>query len=138
MIGDTIATSDLSAGTGDLPDASSHVTTLVKVNQDAYSSEYRLRGTSYDYKLLVRNSTESVRKDGVQFTRHNVEFTLTKRADPEADPPTSAVPYIVSITARMPVGGDAAVMEALAGHLADLVAIASDGAILQKMLNYES
>jgi hypothetical protein len=138
MIGDTIVTGDLSAGTGDLPDATSHLTTLVKVNQDAYASEYRLRGTSYDYVLKIRNSTESPRKDGVRFTRHNGEFTLTLRANPEADPPTSAVPYIVSVTARMPVGGDSDVMKALAGHVANQFGLYDTGSILQKMLNFES
>jgi hypothetical protein len=138
MIGSSIATTDLSASTGDLPDASSHLTTLVLVNQDGYASEYRFRGTDHDYKILVRNSTESPRKDGVRFTRHNVEMTLSERADPTADPPTSEVPYICSITARMPVGGDAAVMQSLAGHLATIVAITGNGSVLQKMLNFES
>lgn len=138
MIGDTIVTGDLSAGTGDLPDAASHLTTLVKVNQDAYASEYRLRGTDYDYVLKIRNSTESPRKDGVQFTRHNGEWTLTLRADPTADPPTSAVPYIVSFTARMPIGGDADIMKVLAGHVANQFGLYDTGSILQKMLNFES
>lgn len=138
MIGDTIATNDRSASTGDFPDATSHITTVTKVNQDAYSSEYRYRGSEYDYKLLLRNSTEAPRADGVQFTRHNVEFTLTKRADYSVDPVVKALPYIVSITARMPTGGDATLMKVLAGHLADQVAIDTDGAILQKMLNFES
>jgi hypothetical protein len=138
MIGDNIATGDLSSGTGDLPDATSHVTTLTKVNQDGYSSEYRFRGTDYDYRLLIRNSNENPRSDGVRFTRHNAEFTLTKRGDPEADPPTSDVPYICSFTARMPKGGDADVMKALAGHLANQIALYSSGANLQKMLNFES
>lgn len=139
MIGDTIATNDLSTGTGDLPDVTAHITTLTKVNQDGYSSEYRLRGTSHDYKLILRNSTEAPRKsDGMRFTRHNAELTVTKRADPEADPPTSAVPYIVSITARFPSGGDATVMKAVAGQAADRICIAGSGSVLQKMLNFES
>lgn len=138
MIGDTVVTSDLSAGTGDFPDATAHITTLVKVNQDAYSSEYRLRGDAHEYKLLIRNSVESPRKDGVQFTRHNAEFTFSLRADPSVSPPVSEVPYIFSITARMPKGGDAALMETLAGHLASIIAITDDGTILQKMLNFES
>lgn len=138
MIGDTITTGDLSAGTGDLPDAASHLTVFTKVNQDAYSSEYRKRGSLYDYKLLLRNSTEAPRSDGVQFTRHNVELTVTLRADPTQDPPTKDLPYIVSFTARMPKGGDSDIMKAVAGHLANTIALYSTGANLQKMLNFES
>lgn len=140
MIGDTFATNDLSASTGSLPDHSSEITTLVKVNNDNYGSEYRLRGTAHDYVIKIRNSVETPRADGVQFTRHNAEFTVTERGDPTADPPTKDVPYIVSFTARMPKGGDAALMKAIAGHLATQIALYGSpaGLKLQKMLNFES
>lgn len=136
MIGDTIATADLSAGTGDLPDHTSHVTTFTKVNQDAYSSEYRFRGTNYDYKLLIRNTVESPRSDGIVFERHNVELSATKRADPAEG--TSAVPYIASFTVRMPRGGDISIMKAVAGHLASRIGPYDSGATLTKILNFES
>lgn len=140
MIGDTFATNDLSASTGSLPDATAEITTLVKVNQDNYSSEYRLRGTLHDYAVKIRNSVESPRSDGVQFTRHNAEWTVIERGDPNADPPTRDVPYIFSVTARMPRGGDADLMKAVAGHLATQICLYGTpaGLKLQKMLNFES
>lgn len=136
MIGDTIATADLSAGTGDLPDHTSHITTFTKVNQDAYSSEYRYRGTDYDYVLKIRNTVESPRADGLTFERHNVELQVTKREDPSEN--IRAVPYITSFTVRMPRGGSMPVMKAVAGHLLSRLGPYDSGATLTKILNFES
>lgn len=139
MIGDTVGLADLSATIGDLPDATSHITTLVKVNQDQYSSEYRFRGTSHDYVLKIRNTLENRRPDGVRFTRHNLELTMTRRADPEGDPPLPAVPYITSCTLRFPEGGSQATMLLAAGHLLTRVGGTLDAsALMTKLLNFES
>lgn len=135
MIGDTIATSDLHTWTGDLPDAVSHITTLTKVNQDNYGSEYRLRGDSYDYSLKLRNSVESLQKDGTQNTRHNAEFTVSQRS---GDPTVPDTKYIVSITARFPKGADADILRAVAGHIGQIITFVDNGSVLQKMLNFES
>lgn len=140
MIGDNIATTDLSTLSGSLPDHTSQITTVVKVNNDNFGSEYRLRGAAHDYLLKVRNSVESPRNDGVQFTRHNVEFTVTERGDPLADPPTKDVPYIASLTVRMPKGGDADLMRAIAGHTGYRFAVTGTAGsnLLLKMFNFES
>lgn len=136
MIGDTIATSDLSATTGDLPDATSHVTTLTKVNQDGYGSEYRYRGTDYDYKILIRNSVENPRSDGITFERHNVEFQVIERGDPAQA--LADVPYISSITIRCPKGGDHSLAMKSAAHLLSRFGQYDGGATLVKILNFES
>jgi hypothetical protein len=47
--------------------------TLVKVNQDKYSSEYRLRETDGIYTLNVRHSSYKG-TDGSLVDRHNVEL----------------------------------------------------------------
>jgi len=138
MIGDTIATNDLSASTGDLPDSSTHVTTLVKVNNDAFGSEYRFRGVDYDYVLQLRNSKESMRSDGVQYTRHNAAFTVTKRAVITSGILTPSIPYVCNLTFRLPSTGDVAIARAVAGHLATQIALYGNGAKLQKMFNFES
>lgn len=48
---------------------------LVKINQDAYSSEYLLRETDSQFKLSVRHSTAN--RSGVVYDRHNVELART-------------------------------------------------------------
>lgn len=138
MIGDTIATNDLSASTGDLPDATAHVTTLTKVNNDGFASQYRYRGTDYDYVLDIRNTYESVRSDGIKYSRHNAAFALTKRAVIASGILTPSIPYVCNITFRLPSTGDVAIATALAGHLAEIIPIHSNGARLLKMFNFES
>lgn len=140
MIGDTITTTDLSAGTGDLPDASAHLTTLTKVNNDGFASQYRFRGVDYDYVLDLRNSKENTRSDGVQFTRHNAAFQLTKRATVSAGIVTPAIPYIGNVTFRMPSTGDITVARALMGHLCTIIGLYGSATTsrLVRMINFES
>nr|UJQ86000.1 MAG: putative coat protein [Leviviridae sp.] len=137
MIGSSWATSDLSSTIGDLPDATSHLTTFTLVNQDAYSSEYRFRGTDYDYVAKIRNTNESKRADGSLSTRHNAELTVTKRRD-LGDPLSKDIVYVASLTVRFPQGGSADIMKVVAGHICNSIALSSSGARLQKMLNFES
>lgn len=59
--------------------------TLVRVNQDRYSSEYRLRETAGEYALVIRNtkfvdktrSNAAATTNKVEVNRHNVEFIHT-------------------------------------------------------------
>lgn len=49
---------------------------LTRVNQDKYSSEYRLRGTTDEFKLLIRNTSYVNKTNGGKIVdRHNVELT---------------------------------------------------------------
>jgi hypothetical protein len=50
---------------------------LVRVNQDDYGSEYRLRSATNEFKLFIRNTSYLDKKRGVTIDRHNVEFTET-------------------------------------------------------------
>lgn len=51
---------------------------LVRVNQDGYSSEYLLREALGEYRLKVRNTPAAFNKRlGVTMERHNVELTHT-------------------------------------------------------------
>lgn len=140
MIGDTITTTDLSAGTGDLPDATAHLTVLTKVNNDGFSSQYRYRGTDYDYQLDLRNTKENRRSDGVLFTRHNASFLLTKRATISAGVITPAIPYIGNVTFRMPETGDITVARAMMGHLCTIIGLYGTATTsrLVRMINFES
>lgn len=51
---------------------------LVRINQDAYSSEYLLRDTLGQYSLKLRNSTYSDKtRSGTKVDRHSAEFIQT-------------------------------------------------------------
>jgi hypothetical protein len=140
MIGDTIATADQGATTGNLPDNSAGVTTYRKRNQDNFGAEYAFKGTSYDYLIRVRNSYESPNVAlGYRLTRHNCEWSLTKR--PAAG--VRAIPLIVSLTCRYdPDLGDPVLVKALAGHAcmtwSTRTIVGSVGGFLQSQLNFES
>lgn len=52
--------------------------TLVRINQDQYSSEYYFRETLAEYRLRIRHSrTAPSAKNPLGLDRHNVEFTET-------------------------------------------------------------
>lgn len=50
---------------------------LVRINQDQYSSEYCLRSATDEFRLRVRNQTYLDKKRGVSIDRHNVELVHT-------------------------------------------------------------
>jgi len=51
---------------------------LVRINQDRYSSEYMLRTNTEEYRMKVRNSSRPNKaKGGIRVDRHNVELTHT-------------------------------------------------------------
>lgn len=58
-------------------DAPTGAKSLVKINQDGYSSEYLLKeAASGEYRLKIRNSINGSKRDGVMTVeRHNVELT---------------------------------------------------------------
>lgn len=49
--------------------------TLRRINQDGYSSEYRLKDTDREHVLLIRHSKEKNRLKGKEVERHNVTYT---------------------------------------------------------------
>lgn len=49
---------------------------LSRINQDGYSSEYRLRETTGNFTLRIRNTSFSDKtRSGVKVDRHNCELT---------------------------------------------------------------
>jgi len=140
MLGSSIATSDVSGiSVPDLPDAVAHIITLQLQNQDNFGSQYGLRGTLNDYKLLIRNSYESPKAGQPRISRHNAEFQMITRPTIVSGVVTPAIPYIAGVTVRLPETGTAAVMATVALNLFYLLGAGSfTTAKLTKMMNFES
>jgi len=51
--------------------------TLVRINQDSYSSEYALRETTGAYSLKIKHTTFFAKARGKTVERHSVELTQT-------------------------------------------------------------
>lgn len=56
--------------------------TLVRINQDGYSSEYRLKGAGVTYTALIRHSTEKNKVGGLTIDRHQL---LVRQFDDPTD-----------------------------------------------------
>lgn len=50
---------------------------LNRINQDAYGSEYFLRGSDDDFRLKIRHTNYTAKTSGRVTDRHNVEFVHT-------------------------------------------------------------
>lgn len=50
---------------------------LNRINQDAYSSEYFLRGTADEFRAKIRHTSYTNKTTGVLTDRHNVELVQT-------------------------------------------------------------
>jgi ADP-ribosylglycohydrolase len=50
---------------------------LTRINQDQYSSEYRLRETLGEYTLRLRNTAYTDKTRAIRVDRHNVELIHT-------------------------------------------------------------
>lgn len=101
---------------------------LVRINQDGYSSEYFLREATLEYGFRIRNT--SFLRAGVTIDRHNVEVTQTVYATPTV-PSVTRKAYVVLENSRADTPADAInLLKALAGWLTD--------ANITKMVNRES
>ena len=67
--------------------------TLVKVNQDSYSSEYYLRESTAEYRMKIRHTKSIV--GGLAVDRHNVEITQLTFAVPDTSPEYTQKAYFV-------------------------------------------
>jgi hypothetical protein len=67
--------------------------TLVKVNQDAYSSEYYLRESLAEYRMKIRHTKSTV--NGLAVDRHNVEVTQVTFAVAGTSPEYTQKAYFV-------------------------------------------
>jgi len=106
---------------------------LVRINQDKYSSEYLLRTAVDEWRLIVRNSTYLDKQLKVEFDRHTAQFTHVIF-------PTATAPayrrksYVVMENQRGDsIVGPVAIAQALLSFLT-----ASSGANLTKLTNFES
>ncbi len=102
---------------------------LVRINQDAYGSEYFLRESAQEWRLKIRN-TSYKNAAGQLVDRHNFEFVNTVYA-------TATVPaiprkiYSVFENLRSDTAADP--LQAFVGFVGFMTS-----ANLQKALNYES
>lgn len=101
---------------------------LVRINQDGYSSEYFLREATQEFTVKIRNT--SFTRNGQTIDRHNVELTQTVYA-------TATVPalvrkaYSVIENSRSDSPGEAVY---IGKALADFMSTAN----LTKLINRES
>jgi hypothetical protein len=107
---------------------------LVRVNQDGYSTEYRLRSATDEFRLNVRNSSYIDKKRGGRVDRHNVE--LIQEVFPVAPATKSTIRkvYLVLENDTSDTLTDPTYLAAaLCGFLT-----ASSNANIVKLLNWES
>lgn len=107
---------------------------LVKINQDKYSSEYMLRESLGEYRLSIRNSTRRDSKLGVDLDRHNIELVHTIYP---------VAPSTIGITRKCYVVVENQKGDTLADPAAELVGLltyltANSAANATRMLNFES
>lgn len=82
---------------------------LDRINQDGYSSHYRLREAAQQFDVKIRHSTGKVQKNGNTSDRHNVELTRTVFA-------AGGVPEY-SYTTSVTITNEATVSSTDIGHL---------------------
>lgn len=119
MLGDTFV----------LPFGASNIT-CVKVNQDAYSAEYRFRDTTHQIIVKVRHSQINGINGGAKRDRHNIEVAQTVFA-------AGAVPEIFRKTYIVWEHEPADNVLVLVDGLSDWL-IASTNANAAKVHNWES
>lgn len=76
---------------------------LSKINQDSYGAEYLLRDALQSHTVLIRHQKESPAKaTGIQYERHNVQYTRTVYAT------ATAAEFVetTSATMRLKIGAD--------------------------------
>jgi hypothetical protein len=69
--------------------------TLIKINQDQYSSEYYLRETLQELTMKIRHTKTSPKDGSLAADRHNVEITQTVFAVVGTSPEYTRKAYFV-------------------------------------------
>lgn len=104
--------------------------TMVKINQDGYSSEYLYRGALSQYRAKIRHTKTKATATRPSYDRHNVEVVETIfEAGDEAEYERKV--YIVFET--LPEDGDVENIDALADW-----AIATANSNLDSLVGWES
>lgn len=105
--------------------------TLVKINQDKYTSEYRFNDGSLEIYLRIRHSTFNSKPLGMTVDRHNVEIThRTISVAPAAD-----IVYKTYAVMEIPRNGTSAAAGPIIEALGDFV---KDDTLQPKLLGWES
>lgn len=103
---------------------------LVRVNQDGYSSEYRLREATGEYILTIRN-TSFKNKDGRNIARHQMKFVHRLNPVAPATTPTLRTAFVTFEADELDTLVDPVyIAKALVGFSSD--------ANLNKLMNSES
>lgn len=101
---------------------------LIRINQDAFGSEYYLRESTGDFRIRIRHTTESARNGMPAMERHNVELTMTVfAADPSEPDLVEQIYFVLRNTKADPAAtvaklGDMMVAFETNTHFQDLVA----------------
>jgi len=112
-----------------LPHADGNVS-CVKINNDAYSSEYSYRSATQQVRVKVRHSQTKGTAETPSKDRHNVEVVQTIFATAEAAEVSRKVYIVIE---QAPNDTDVKLTDALADWL-----IATANANVSKLLNWES
>lgn len=112
-----------------LPHADGNVS-CVKINQDAYSSEYMNRSSTVETIVKIRHTKTKPDSSGVQKDRHNVEVTQRVFATAEVAEYTRKVYIVIEL---LPSDLDVKLTDALADWL-----IATANANVTALLGWES
>jgi hypothetical protein len=108
--------------------------TLIRINQDQYSSEWLLRSNLDEFRMYIRNSTRTDKTRGVAIDRHNIELRWT--IFPVA-PATRSFIRRTTITVENEQGDTLTDPVGVAVGLCNYLS-ASSGANVTKMVNFES
>jgi hypothetical protein len=108
--------------------------TLIRINQDQYSSEWLLRSNLDEFRMYIRNSTRTDKARGVAIDRHNIELRWT--IFPVA-PATRSFIRRTTITVENEQGDTLTDPVGVAVGLCNYLS-ASSGANVTKMVNFES
>ncbi|DAD50018.1 coat protein [ssRNA phage Zoerhiza.2_5] len=107
---------------------------LIRINQDAYSSEWLLRSNTDEFRMFIRNTTRTDKARGVAIDRHNIELRWT--VFPVA-PATRSYIRRTTITVENEQGDTLTDPVGVAVGLCNYLS-ASSGANVTKMVNFES
>lgn len=119
MLGDTLV---LPLSSGDV--------TLVKVNQDNYSSEYLFRNSASQYRARVRHSVTAAKNGRPAYDRHNFEVVQTVFASGEVAEYERKFYFVIE---QLPSDTSVEIGDAIAD-----LSIATSNAFLSSLLGWES
>nr|UJQ85793.1 MAG: hypothetical protein 2 [Leviviridae sp.] len=105
---------------------------LTRINNDGYSSEYYLRGSTQEHRIRVRNSTFTRKGTSMKVDRHSIELTNVIFGAVAGDPPTTRKAYIVF---ENEAGDDVVDFDAFVTGFCGYVAT---DPLIAKALNFES